>query len=477
MKKILLVNTNTEQAPYPVPPVGLCMLASRLEGTYETRIYDGVFEKGKNLVQTVLNFNPDYIGFSIRNIDDVIADRDCFYVDVILKEFIEPVRKITSVPVILGGSGFSIFPEELMKLSKADFGIVGEGVEILPLLLEELDNGNDPAGLPNVLISGQKQAAKKISQRVSIEPFDGFSQIDRWIDFTPYRRRGAYSIQTKRGCSHGCIYCTYPLIEGKKFITRDPSDIADEIMEAHDRLGDVTFEFVDSTFNDPEHHAENICREIISRGMKVRLRTMGINPKHTSEKLFELMLEAGFSQIDATPDTASEIMLKNMGKGFMLKDVERMARLIRKYQLPTMWFFLFGGPGEDVDTFRETIDFIDHFVSPEDLVYMSSGLRIYPGTPLHKIALEEKRFNAEDSLLTPQRFYYSEKLGKEELTILIKEAERQRPNCIPALDTHPPEGMIAEAMELRKAGNLAEPMFRTLLRIKKEWIAKGLLRL
>jgi radical SAM superfamily enzyme YgiQ (UPF0313 family) len=475
MSKILLINTNTEQAPYPVPPLGLCMLASALENKHKVEVYDGVFAGASGVVETVRRFNPDYIGFSIRNIDDIVAERNVFYIDTILHEFIEPVMDITKVPIILGGSGFSIFPGELMMLSKADYGITGEGVFALEELIDALEEGRSPVGLNNILTSDPDNSSAGKDRSMQSGSWKGFSNIDRWIDFAPYRRRGAYSIQTKRGCAHGCIYCTYPVIEGTKFVTREPSEIAEEIVEAHERLGDVTFEFVDSTFNDPENHAEDICREIIRRNLKVRLRTMGINPRHTSEKLFELMIRAGFQQIDATPDTASESMLKNMGKGFLPQDIEKMATLIRKFKLPTMWFFLFGGPGEDESTFLETIDFIDRYVSPDDLVYMTSGLRIYPGTPLQKIAIRENRISPEDTLLYPPSYYFSDKLEKERLNQLIRKAEKARPNCIPALETHPPQEMIAEAMEMRTVHNLTEPMFRTLLRIRKEWMAKGLL--
>ena len=127
MKKVLLVNTNIEKSPYPVPPVGLCLLASVLEDMFSVKVYDGVFDEGKSLVGLVGQYAPDYIGFSIRNIDDVVADRPLFYIDRIISDFIEPVKKITSVPIILGGSGFSIFPGELMELTGADYGIVGEG--------------------------------------------------------------------------------------------------------------------------------------------------------------------------------------------------------------------------------------------------------------------------------------------------------------------------------------------------------------
>ncbi|MEI7982907.1 MAG: cobalamin-dependent protein, partial [Bacteroidota bacterium] len=297
MRKVLLVNTNIERAPYPVPPLGLCLLAAGLEDRYEVHIYDGVFDEGRNLVAEVLRFLPDYIGFSIRNIDDVVVDRNVFYVDGILEKFILPVKAVTPAPLILGGSGFSIFPEELMLASGADYGIIGEAEDSFPALLNCLENKLDPSGIANLVIAGKRKIQSGFQISHQGQGLYRFSEIDWHIDFQPYLSRGVYSIQTKRGCSHGCIYCTYPLIEGKRFRMRRAEEIADEMEQAHQRIGAVTFEFVDSTFNDPKNHAEAICREIIRRKMKVSLRTMGMNPRHCSEALFELMMKAGFSQI------------------------------------------------------------------------------------------------------------------------------------------------------------------------------------
>jgi len=464
MRRVLLVNTNVEKAPYPVPPVGVCLLASALDGRYELKVYDGVFGEGRGLQELVLEFEPAFVGFSIRNIDDVIKERTIFYIDGILEKFIRPVREVTGVPFILGGSGFSIFPDELLTLTGADYGIIGEAVDLLPLLLDRLSAGESPAGIPNVVVRGNRLpfAAAVIAPASS-----KFSEIDRWIDFDPYRAKGVYSIQTKRGCSHGCIYCTYPMIEGKSFRPRDPSDVADEIEQARDRLGDVTFEFVDSTFNDPEGHAEAICRELIRRKIDVRLRTMGINPRNASEELFELMVQAGFRQIDATPDSASPAVLRKIGKGFGLPAIQRMARLIRQFDLPTMWFFLFGGPGENESTFLETLSFIDTFINPLDLVFMSSGMRIYPNTPLHRIALREGSVHPGESLLYPPRFYAPRGISFERLDSLIVSATQERFNCVPAWQTSPSADMIAKAIEMRKNGYGDEPMFRTLLRVRK----------
>ncbi len=472
MERVLLVNTNIEKGPYPVPPVGLCMLASALEDRYEVKVYDGVFDEGRSLPGLVKEFQPAVVGFGIRNIDDVVRGKTTVYAPGILEKFIVPVREVTAVPFILGGSGFSIFPSELMALTGAEYGITGEAVGWLPLLIDRILTGKGVSGIPN-LFTRSAGTSGKPNMGPPVQVSRRFPEIDRWIDFGPYRAKGVYSIQTKRGCAHQCIYCTYPWIEGRSFRPRLATEVADEIEQACERLGDVTFEFVDSTFNDPAGHAEAICRELIRRRLRVRLRTMGINPRHSSAELFGLMMEAGFRQIDATPDSASPRMLHNLGKGFDLASVEKMAELIRKFDLPTMWFFLFGGPGEDEETFGETLRFIDRWVNPLDLVFMNSGIRIYPDTPLARVAEREGQVRRGESLFHPPRFYTPHGISLDRLDELIVKASREHSNCIPSWESTPPADMMAEAIEMRKGTMSAEPMFRTLLRIRRKRMQEG----
>jgi len=466
MKKVLLVNSNREKVPYPVPPIGLAMAAAALEGRYEVRLYDGVDAGGgEPLAREVASFAPDYVGVGIRNIDDMRGDRSSFFIDGVADDFVAPLRAATRAPLILGGSGFSVLPDVLLARLGADYGVVGEGEETFPALLAALDAGEDPSSIPGV-------AARRPDGSVAFSrrPFFDIARLapprifDR-LDYAPYRGRGNYPVQTKRGCAQGCLYCTYPEIEGTALRLRSPASVADEIEEASARLGPVTFEFVDSIFNDPPGHAEAICAEIARRGLKVRLRTMGINPGHATDGLLAGMKAAGFAQVDCTPESASPRMLASMRKGFGLDKLVRMARLLVRHEMPTMWFFLFGGPGEDEETVRETFAFIDAEVHPMDMVHMTSGLRVYPRTPLHEVAVREGMVRPDDDLLHTVT-YVSPALGYARLYGLLYRASLERPNCLTVEEAVAPPDLMALADKLRRRHGLDEPMFRTLLRLR-----------
>ena len=479
MKRVLLVSTNTVTAPYPVPPLGLCLIAETIaaEHRHEVRLHDGLGDHGAGLPALVAAFRPELVGLGIRNLDELVMRQPHSYLPEIIERFVAPLRRVSDAPLVLGGSGYSLFPEAILAATGADYGIVGEGERSFPALLAALAAGGDARAIPGVVVAEHaRRAARAASSpepaavpRPSPLPGSAIpsSNIDRWLDYSLYRERGSYPVQTKRGCPHECIYCTYPALEGAGCRVREPAVIVEEIAQAQQRLGQVGFEIVDSTFNDPPGHAEAICREILRRGLRLRLRTMGVNPRGVTGELCELMRRAGFAQIDCTPDSGSAAVIAQLGKNFTLEDLVRAARALRAAAMPTMWFFLFGGPGESELTFAESMTLIDREIDPQDMVYMAVGLRVYPGTRLHAIALGQGVLAASDDLLAPS-FYVSPGLGADRLHELVEQACASRPNCVPVWEATPDAALRQRAAELRAAGHGDEPMFRTLLRARRE---------
>ena len=468
MKKVLLINSNNEILPYPVAPLGISLVASSLEGKYDVKIFDSAFNTTSDLLNYVDQFKPDYIGVSLRNIDNVTMRKCKWYIHEINDSIINPINQKFNIPIILGGSGFSIAPKQMLNFFNADYGISGEAEEVFPELLAQLDNGITKVNIDGVISKNQKEFTPRNYEAGDL--IIPRANIDSFINFEPYNKRGSYPVQTKRGCTHKCIYCSYPNIEGRKYRLRPVQHIVDEIEEVQIRIPDVTFEFVDSTFNSPLKHAINICKEIINRKLKVKLRTMGVNPGEVTDELIVLMTQAGFSQIDCTPDSASERMIKQYRKNFSKNRLVECAQTIKEHNMPTMWFFMLGAPGETEETILETFDFIDQYIYEEDLVHITEGIRIIPNTELYDIALKQNVISETDSVIEPM-FYVDPDLGKEKLTHILEREIAKRNNVMNSIDTEPSPELMQAALKYRKEKSIYEPMFRTLLRLQNQ-IAK-----
>lgn len=475
MSRLLLVSSNRERRPYPVPPLGLCLLAERLRAEHEVRVFDGMFAGPGELAAAVDAFSPDVVGLGVRNVDDMVMEAPRVYLDDVEARFVAPIRAATRAPLVLGGAGFSLFPMQLLARFGADCGIVGEAELAFPALLAALEAGGaaglraaarDLPGVAAPGAAGPGPAPRCVPGQI------GPSRLDEWIDFETYRRaRGTYPVQTKRGCGAECLYCTYPELEGRAPRLRPAAAVVDEIEAASSRLGPgVTFEIVDAAFDAPAEHAEAVCAELIRRGpgggAGVTLRAMGLAPGGLTAGLASRLRAAGFRQIDCAPDSAAPAVLRGLRKGFSLEELQAAAASVRDAGLPTMWFMLFGGPGETEETFGQTLEFIDRHVDPADMVHMGMGLRVYPGTPLHEEALRAGVVARDDDLVTP-RFYLSPALGRARCRELIDQACAARPNCVPAWETWPDEAMIRRALALRDARR-DEPLFRALIRVRRE---------
>ena len=465
MKKVFLINSNIETLPYPVAPLGISLVASSLLKNYQVKVFDFSFYTTEILIQAISDYKPDFIGVSLRNVDNVTMRRCRWYLNDIKQQITEPIKKHFTIPLIIGGSGFSIAPKEILDFFNADYGVIGEAEQVFPQLLEQIDKKTQYLEIPGVIskYNPELRHIKYNNKELHLPK----ANIDSFINFDLYKQRGNYPIQTKRGCTHKCVYCSYPNIEGRVYRLRPVNEIVDEIEDIYKRIPGVTFEFVDSTFNSPLKHAVNICKEIIRRGLKVSLRTMGVNPGDVTDELIQLMLKAGFAQIDCTPDSASTKMIKSYRKNFNKNRLIRAAEIIRKNNMPTMWFFMIGGPGETEETILETFEFIDNYIYEEDMVHITEGIRIIPGTELYTIALQQEVISSGDSVIEPM-FYVDPLLGKDMLTKILEREIALRNNVMNSIDTAPSKELMQAAIQYRKENKLVEPMFRTLLRIQNQ---------
>jgi len=99
-------------------------------------------------------------------------------------------------------------------------------------------------------------------------------------------------------------------------------------------------------------------------------------------------------------------MLASLQKNFTIDELRRTARIVKDFGIrPCGSSSRRAGRDRRNDT--ETFEFIDSCISAKDMVHMTFGLRIYPGTGLHRRAIEEGMVDENDPL-TATRFLYIE---------------------------------------------------------------------
>ncbi len=430
--RILLINGNREQLPYPVMPIGLCMVASALAAAgHQVAVEDLCFARDPeaSVREAILHKRPQLIGIGLRNLDncDPYAPKP-YLPDA--AALVADCRQLCDAPIMIGGAGVGIMPAPVLRRTAADFAVVGDGERPAVALAAVLEAGEAPDGIPGVHVRRGDEVTSTPVQRVEdldeLEP----PRIYEWIDIRPYlRTQCVYPVQTKRGCALACNYCSYRRIEGPVHRCRDPEAIVDEIEQIHRRAGVDEFEFVDSTFNVPAEHAIAICRALKRRALPVRFNGNGFNPLDAPALLLREMKRAGFDWIVCTADSASDPVLERMRKGFTVAQLVEVARRAQRVRLPMIWIFLVGGPGETRQTVRETLDFIHTRLGPRDVAYITGGVRVLPGTPMERIALDEGLIPDRDSLIEPV-FYNSPEVDPEWLREELRRFARKEPRLV-----------------------------------------------
>jgi radical SAM superfamily enzyme YgiQ (UPF0313 family) len=436
--KILLVSANREHSPYPVFPIGLSYLAGSLAAAgHELSVLDLCFEQEPEtaLAERLASFSPALAVVSLRNIDNVTWP-GC-------RSYLAGVRDVVSIcrgpaRVVVGGSGFSLMPREIMAYLDADYGVVGEGEEVLPRLAELIGQGSCPSGLPGVLVRG-------VDGFRPSQPVERIASPGRSLfDVTRYQRQGGMAnVQTKRGCPFACIYCTYPLLEGRRMRLRPISAIIDEIRDLVEGYGVSYIYFVDDIFNYPSDFAEQLCRAMTAAQLAINWSAF-INPAFMPPGLLDVMLAAGCDAVEYGTESGSPLMLRNLGKAFTVADVREASRLCRERQVDFAHYILFGGPGETRETILESFSLMDE-LEPTAVITMT-GIRIFPGTPLHRTALDEGVIDSDTDLLEPT-FYISPAVRDEMAGLVTSEAIKRRNWVVPGLEVNISDAML-EALRM-----------------------------
>ncbi len=408
--RVLLISENRCLDNLIPFPLGIaCVASAARQAGHEVSCLDLMFSRDpvEHAVKRVRSFKPDCVGLSVRNIDNQDMHASRFFLPAV-KEIADALKQETAAPIVLGGAGFTIFPLECLEYLGLEMGIVGEGERAFVELLERLRTGASLEDIPGLAL--RRDGAARVNPPgphawpgLYPPPERDLFDVTRY-NWTPGKRPPyVANLQARRGCHLRCIYCTNPTVEGRAMRVRDPAAVADELACLEKDYGIGYAVFVDSLFNYPAEYTRELCREIGSRELALKWYCI-LNPLYCEPGILEALREAGCAGLSIGNESGCDDILASLKKGFTADDVIRSVTEAKKLGFNITCFLLLGGPGENEDTVRESVELMRELAP--DQVTVTVGLRIYPGCELHDIALREGVVEPGQNLLYPA-FYIS----------------------------------------------------------------------
>lgn len=369
-----------------VYPLGLAYVATALaEDGHDVRVCDpnAIADERDHIRRVLREFDPEVVGLSLRNIDTTDFLRHRYYYGY-LSQTLNEIRCVCpTVPLIVGGTGFSTFPEKIMREHSAiDFGVYLEGEATAVELLRNLGNPSEVLGLyyrcgESVVFTGLRAFAAYPNMRWPRRDF---------VDLEPYlATERSIGVQSYRGCPLRCAYCNYPSLNGRKLRGRTASDVVDEIEHLHRKHGVREIIFTDSLFDLQRPFAVAICEELIARHLDLRWSAWFETYKF-DEEWFLLARRAGCYRFCFSPDGATDRTMKALGKRCRVDDVAAVVRIAERYPGTAFRFTLFCGvTGQDWHDVWMSLLFMfrTHFLL-ENSRCLLSWIRLFPNSDIYR---------------------------------------------------------------------------------------------
>jgi radical SAM superfamily enzyme YgiQ (UPF0313 family) len=188
------------------------------------------------------------------------------------------------------------------------------------------------------------------------------------------------------------------LIEGHHVRTLDPGRIVNTLLNLYEKYQISYVFFTDSVFNISNKFNTELAQQMIASKLPMHWGAY-FSPHNLTLEQLKLYAEAGLTHIEFGTESLSDATLRNYGKHFDVEEVIRVSAYCNQAGIYFCHFMIIGGYGETESTINESFENskrIDNTV-----FFPFIGMRIYPGTELHKIALREGVVKETDSLLEP----------------------------------------------------------------------------
>jgi len=359
------------------PPLGVLYVASTLEAHgFQADVLDASLDTlpDEQIIDEVRRRDPDVIGLSCST-HTRLEMRD---LAAALK------RAFPDKFIVVGGPHVSFCPRETLEHTAVDAVVIGEGeMKTLDLFcgkpmqdipgLAYRNNGRIVVNPPRGFIEDLNALPSPARHKIDMSRYPGYSTLERRTTH----------VLSNRGCPFGCLYCSATFFWGRSTRSLSAEKVLDEIEALVKNYGIRAIYFYDDAFTTDKAKARKVCEGLIEKNFDLIWGT-STRIDLVNEELLKLMAAAGCRQIDYGLETLNPEAQKKVGTKASYRRARDTIRATIDAGIKHVKVYLIVGlPGDMPEQVRETFAKTLSTLATE---ISTQILRIYPGTPLEKLA-------------------------------------------------------------------------------------------
>ena len=316
-------------------------------------------------------------------------------------------EKDNGIIILLGGHHVTALPENSLTRSRADVAVCGEGEEILPQLLDRIQEARSFHDLPG-LAYRQGDTIRRNGPALFVSDLDALPLPAReLIDYSLYSDapRGLSepqdAVEGSRGCAYKCGFC----VAGRRPLRfKSIQKVLNEISTIKNQYGVKHIIMQDDTFTLDKKRVIDFCKGIVDRNLDIQFACQTRFDK-VDEEILGWLERAGCTAACFGVESGNKEVLTSIGKKLDLDEVLKKAPLLKNYSFKTRCTFILGWINESENQVLETIAFAKRLEADETAFCIATP---FPGSRMWDYAVEQGRISPS---IDYERFIFYHQVG------------------------------------------------------------------
>ena len=345
------------EAAVHLPNHGIACIGGNIDAEHDVYLIDLIRKRRsikKYLTKVIRKIEPDLVGLSAM----AWQYDTCIKIAHLIKELRPEVK------IVIGGYHATLMYEEAAASAEAqwlDFLIRGEGEEACRRLVNCLAGRDNPADIPSLSykIDGVFRHNPR-SENLDLSTLKLPVRDKRRLTWGYHILHSKVElIETSRGCTRSCNFCSMKHMYGRTFRTYPISRVLADIDDIYyQRKTKFIFITDDNMVLKPSRVIE-LCEAIIARnyqGLRLIVQadcvSMALN-----EEMVAKMAAAGFCSVFLGIENGSKKNLSVADKGNIVEYAQKAIDNCHKYGMMVIGGLIFGFPEDDEGSIRENYEF------------------------------------------------------------------------------------------------------------------------